>query len=335
LDNTKQQKVVEQKQENIDSVTQTQLEMMKHMGAKVRGQHFKQHGCLSAEFSISDDIPEQCKVGIFAKPQVYKCYLRYSNGGQLDDRKPDIHGMAIKLLGVPGKKILEGQEDETTHDFVLADNPVFFIRTASDYVPFIDEFSQGKPPAKFAARRIEAGCPMDLQVLKNFSQQLIDSPLSAQYWSQVPYALGNGDKQICRYSAVPTRKVVTQEVKQNDRDENYLCKAMKSDLSDGSQSITFDFMVQPLDKTNEDVINNPTVEWDVPSYKVATITIDPQDFDTDKQNTFGENLSYTPWHALSEHRPLGEVNEVRKKVYIASSELRHSTNGTISIEPKS
>ncbi|MGH1428937.1 MAG: catalase family protein [Arenicella sp.] len=330
----KDQTVECQKQKDIEGVTQIQLEMMKHMGAKIRGQHFKQHGCLSAEFSVLEDIPDQCKVGIFAKPKTYKCYIRYSNGGQLDDRNPDIHGMAIKLLGVPGKKVLEGQEGEITHDFILADNPVFFIRTASDYVPFIEEFAQGKPPAKFAQRRMEAGCPMDLEVLKNFSQQILDSPLSSEYWSQVPYSLGKDNRKICRYSAVPTRANPTQTVSEQDRGENYLREAMKSDLAEGNQDITFDFMVQPNDDSTDEVINNPTVEWDLPNYKVATITISPQIFDTDERDLFGENLSYTPWRVLPEHRPLGEVNEVRKQVYLASSALRHRTNGAPSQEPK-
>ncbi|KCZ12231.1 catalase domain protein, partial [Acinetobacter baumannii 42057_5] len=48
-------------------------------------------------------------------------------------------------------------------------------------------------------------------------------------------------------------------------------------------------------------------EWkenEAPFYQVATIHIPKQSFDTPEQNQFCENLSFTPWHALPEHKPL-------------------------------
>ena len=38
----------------------------------------------------------------------------------------------------------------------------------------------------------------------------------------------------------------------------------------------------------------------------------------------GQSLAFSPWHALEAHRPVGEVNEVRKAVYLASQQLRHN-----------
>ena len=40
---------------------------------------------------------------------------RFSNGSQDDDEKGDIHGLAIKLMGVGGPKVLDAERDETTH----------------------------------------------------------------------------------------------------------------------------------------------------------------------------------------------------------------------------
>jgi hypothetical protein len=42
---------------------------------------------------------------------------------------------------------------------------------------------------------------------------------------------------------------------------------------------------------------------------------------------FGESLSYNPWHALREHKPLGEINLVRKIVYPEAANLRRSSDG--------
>ena len=60
------------------------------------------------------------------------------------------------------------------------------------------------------------------------------------------------------------------------------------------------------------------VEWPedaAPFQTVARIWIPRQTFDTPGRMAFGENLSFTPWHAIAAHEPLGEINRVRKEVY--------------------
>jgi hypothetical protein len=53
------------------------------------------------------------------------------------------------------------------------------------------------------------------------------------------------------------------------------------------------------------------------------IEIEAQDFDFPERWEWGNKLSFSPWHALEEHRPLGGINRARRIVYPASSELRH------------
>jgi hypothetical protein len=52
-----------------------------------------------------------------------------------------------------------------------------------------------------------------------------------------------------------------------------------------------------------------------------------QNFDTQERNQQGENMRYSPWHCLPEHRPLGSINRARRLVYHAISELRRRVNG--------
>jgi hypothetical protein len=83
-------------------------------------------------------------------------------------------------------------------------------------------------------------------------------------------------------------------------------------------------------------IEDPGKEWSEaasPFRKVATLRIFRQDFDSAKQREFGENLSYTPWHALPEHRPLGGINRARKIVYNFISTFRHRYNNAPRREP--
>jgi len=46
-----------------------------------------------------------------------------------------------------------------------------------------------------------------------------------------------------------------------------------------------------------------------------------------------EARSFTPWHSIAEHRPLGGISRVRKAVYQTISTLRHQLNGQPRVEP--
>jgi hypothetical protein len=46
--------------------------------------------------------------------------VRFSNGsaGHAPDRAPDVRGIALKIVGVPGKKLIQGLEEAKTQDFL-------------------------------------------------------------------------------------------------------------------------------------------------------------------------------------------------------------------------
>ncbi|MBF2075025.1 MAG: hypothetical protein IGS50_14865 [Synechococcales cyanobacterium C42_A2020_086] len=60
-----------------------------------------------------------------------------------------------------------------------------------------------------------------------------------------------------------------------------------------------------------------------------------QIFDSPEQFAFGEALSFTPWHALPAHQPLGSINRARKAIYQAGSEQRHQEMKVAVEEPTS
>ena len=83
-------------------------------------------------------------------------------------------------------------------------------------------------------------------------------------------------------------------------------------------------------------IEDPGVEWSEslsPFRRLATLRILAQDFDTPARMALAENLSFTPWHALAEHRPLGGINRARKLAYREISTFRHASNGVPRVEP--
>jgi hypothetical protein len=95
-------------------------------------------------------------------------------------------------------------------------------------------------------------------------------------------------------------------------------------------------MVQVQTDPRRMPVEDPTVVWKerMSSFeKVATIRIPAQAFSTDARRDFADNLSFTPWHCLPEHRPLGGINRVRRVTYEAVSTLRHEKNAAPREEP--
>jgi Catalase len=301
-----------------------------------REQHPKQFGCLWAEFTVEPNLPETLRVGLFKEAKTYQAWVRVSSLRQQDDRTGDAHGLAIKLMDVPGEKVLEAEKHATTHDLLFTDHPVFLIRNLPDYVEFFKagEEAHGKPPFKFLFpslnpfkwRWTEAKILLvDLGLIKALTK--ISSPLAIQYWSMTPYKLG--DRAI-KFFIKPAAQNQTPLPKTFTKD--YLRESLSQFLLD--RDAQFDFVVQLQTDPDKMPIEDPTVKWvGCPEYKVATIRIPKQRFDTEAQFTFGENLAFTPWHCLPEHRPLGSVNRTRKMVYERTSYRRTTMNGVTKQEP--
>lgn len=292
----------------------------------LRGQHPKSHGTVWAEFTVAPDLPKNLRVGVFKEPgKTYPAWIRFSNGSSADDTKGGLHGMAIKLMGVEGEKVLANEKLAQTQDFVMADHPVFFIRNVEDFADFFTALveSGGKPPLRFFV----PDHSQELKILQSFQQKQIVNPLATAYWSQTPYRFG---QKAIKFAVQPSSPINGEIGTTPD----FLRTAMASYVKE--QDATFDFLIQLQADPTLMPVEDPTIEWreqDAPLQKVATIRIPPQVFDTPEQNAFGEALSFTPWHSLPEHQPLGSINRARKEVYQQTSQQRHQVNDVLSKEP--
>lgn len=296
-----------------------------------RDQHPKAHGCVRAEFIVHDNLPDKLRHGLLREPRTYPAWIRYSSSSSqiLPDSRKDAHGMAIKLMGVEGKKVLPEEEDATTQDFVLANSKVFFVRNTSDYVTFVRAFTGGKLLSFFFGWNPFRWHLHELKNMLVATQQSVYNPLQIQYWSQTPYKLG---PHAVKYSA-KSRSPKTDTKPVSDSSV-FLQDAMTRQLS--KEEVCFDFMVQLQTDPVKMPVEDATIVWDEklsPFITVATIRIPPQVFDSPAQLEFAENLSYTPWHALPEHRPLGNTNRTRRVVYETISKLRHKLNEVPREEP--
>jgi len=298
-----------------------------------RDAHPKAHGCVAATFRVDDALPVGLAKGIFMPGKTYEAWIRFSNGSKdasRPDSKRDARGMAIKVMGVAGEKLLENDKSATTQDFIMINHPVFFNNDPNRYLSFFVAANDGNVFSKLTIP-FSLGIKGTLIAFQT-TRSVISNPLNARYWSMVPYQLGTGtDRQAIKFSARPCL-AKTQAVPQK-AGHDYLRDALRTTLREGDACM--EFFIQPRTSDSMSVEDSMT-EWkeaEAPFHKVATIVIPRQEFDTPEQNRFCENLSFTPWHALPEHRPLGVTNRLRKVIYQHISRVRHEMNSAARTEP--
>ena len=316
---------------NEDAATQQIVQMIEESvraeaknGLARRDAHAKAHGCVQAQFRVLDNLPEKVRVGIFGEARAYPAWIRYSNGsGKVqDDSVGDARGMAVKLMGVE-------HSDSGTQDFLMISHPVFFVRNAADYVEFQKTFAEGSPLKFFFPGFNPFNFRLhEFKIANAIRGTKVSNPLYARYWSTTPYRFGDTEM---KFSARPCG-VTSPFIETSSPD--FLRENMQKHLA--QSEACFDFLVQLRKLSTEMPIEDPTIEWsekDSPFIPVARITIPVQAFTSPEQLAFCENLSFTPWHAIPEYRPLGGINRVRKTVYDTNSLVRHELNGEERREP--
>jgi hypothetical protein len=85
-------------------------------------------------------------------------------------------------------------------------------------------------------------------------------------------------------------------------------------------------------------VEDATVPWPEdksPYVPVAHLTAGPQEAWSDrKAAAIDESLSFSPWHGLAAHRPLGVIMRLRRRAYEMSARYRASHNGHPISEPE-
>lgn len=302
-----------------------------------RDAHAKAHGCALGTFTVKA-AEKRLQEGVFAASKTYKAWVRFSSGSTTpqSDWKPDARGMAIKLMGVPGKKLLEGEEEAQTHDFVMLNNSAFFIRDVKEYASLTQFQGEGSQfgyffagsPAEWHLREFRIG----LGILKWPPSNL----LSTQFHSMTAYRFGT--RNNVKYSAKPVACSGQASIPNGGVpwDKDGLRLLLQDELKAGPAAC-FDFMVQLQAPDKNMPVEDTTVLWsekDSPFVAVARLELPKQDIQPARDSGFCENLSFTPWHALPEHRPIGGLNRVRKAVYQGIARYRRCMNGKFFGEPK-
>ncbi|WP_422776210.1 catalase family protein [Pseudomonas mediterranea] len=298
----------------------------------LRDAHAKAHGCVMAEVQVPTDLPAPLRQGVFAEPgKVWQATMRLSNGNaypQFDSLR-DARGMAIKLLNVPGKSLLGERQSQGEQDFVMFNHPNFFVSDVAEYRQNVAAQADGKKVMAF----FPGLDPRSWQIRHLFIALATLSPPPASptqttYFSVSPYKFGEANAKF-RVAPDPDSCPSYTLPAQNQALPNFLRSALHQQLSTDRVPACFVLQIQRQDPGKYMPIEDTSIEWqesDAPFETVARIKVPPQDFDTPKLNLACDNLSFNPWFGIEAHRPIGGINRLRKAVYEAVSDYRHSRN---------
>jgi hypothetical protein len=283
-----------------------------------RALHAKAHVGVRATFEVMPDLPEHARHGIFAAPGKYEAFARFSNGAGAvqHDKRADVRALAIKVLGVPGKKVIAGLESAKTQDFLAVQSSVTPFKTPDEFVAFVR--AAAVPRTLLLNLFWSVGVLRTFSILRRLARGPVSRPVATMagmaFYSAVPIRIG---PYAARYAFVPRQ--ATDAPLPHERERDYLMRDLATRLRDGA--LEWDVKLQFFETESRTPIEDASVDWDSPYITVARLSIAKQDVESDdgkKTAELVETLSFDPWHALVEHTPLGAMMRARKYAYYES-----------------
>lgn len=324
-------------------------------GRATRGAHSKSYGVVKAEVEIFGDLPAVYAQGIYAKPGRHDALIRFSSAaGHLgtDAQLGPVLGFAIKIFDVPGTKLVEDEPDATTFDYVLKNSPIFIANTARHYL-FIEQI--GDRVGEYLARGRtgfhelltdfvtgkgtleEADWAWDelFAFVKTATRTPVRNPLLTTFWTMGAARHGDYIAKIRVAPAADSAAHVIHSTLDLHSAPEVFGPALADELK--ARAFDFDLQVQLCTDLKTMPVNELTVEWPEklsPFVTVGRVHLPRQVISSPENFEKGDALAFNQWRVTDEHRPLGEIMQVRR-IYSASAKVRRTLNHQSQIEPTS
>jgi hypothetical protein len=265
----------------------------------------------------------------------YAAWLRVSTASNrtLAGEANDPPDLAIKLerVGTLGRLVDAGLPESNAaacQDFVLSSQPTFFSRDVRDYTVLRsildtrDERVRARRMAVFALRR-----PRESWILARRLSQPSIRPLETEY-SATAFALG--PQLAVKYCVGPAPQLAAAAAERPAAETLQL----RLDPSHGEPlALELSAIVPSRDILP---VEDPRIDWESAGANrvlIARIDVDPQDSTSQERRQLAESLTFTPWHTLEAHRPLGGLNRARLELDRATAEARAAVSGRQASEP--
>jgi len=331
----------------VEAVKKIHESTFTHYGHAVRATHAKSHGLLFGTFRVLDGLPRHLAQGLFAEPRAYDVVMRLSTqpGDILPDRVSSTRGMALKIIGVEGER-LPGSEGQVTQDFVFQDTPAFqapdaktFLRrfrllaATADTGNWKEAFSKIMRPVESLVERT-GGLSPTLRALGGHPMTHI---LGETFYTQAPLRYG---RYVAKLSVAPVsgglQRLIGRELDLTERPNGLREEVVKFFQHRGGvwelrAQLCTDLARMPI----EDAARRWPEEFS-PYLPVARVTVPPQEaWSEARSRAIDDGLSFSPWHGLAAHWPLGSIMRARRVAYEASARFRAEHNRRTIREPLS
>ena len=317
----------------------------------MRGAHAKGHGAVKGELTIHDNLPLSFAQGLFRQPRTYPVIIRFSTapGDIMPDGVSSFRGMAIKVIGVKGHKFLDQQQAEAlTQDFLMLNHPTFPSGNIAGYLK--EQLLQEKVVVS-APEEAQQLLTTALRAVNTVTEKIgielyptalgITKPethiLGETYYSTA--AMRYGD-YIAKLNVMPTSQSLQPLAGKHVDTTNP--SALRDLVVAFFQENTAEYELGAQLCTNLETmpIEDASVRWsedESPYQAIAKITIPQQQASSPARRVYADEvLSFSAWHCIPEHRPLGAIQRVRlrRSAYDLSSQYRHEMNQQPRVEPR-
>jgi hypothetical protein len=317
-------------------------------GHAIRSVHAKSHGILQGHLEVRSDLPHDLAQGMFAKPDRYPIVMRLSTipGDILDDSVSVPRGLAIKVIGAKGER-LEGSEGDVTQDFLLINGPAFGAPNPNKFLSVLrllakttNRVHRLKKILSAVMRQVQkaivaiTGRPnATVATLGGHPETHI---LGETYYSQGPLRFGDYIAKISVAPVSPALMALVQAPLNVNGVPNGLREAVVAFFRENGG--VWDVRAQLCTDLEQMPIENAAVTWSEelsPYRHIARITVESQlAWSEARASAVDDGMSFSAWHGLAEHRPLGGIMRARKAAYERARLFRAERNGRVIQEPR-
>ena len=291
-------------------------------GQAHRGFHVKSHAAVDAEFRVLPDIPAAARHGVFKTAGTRRAWVRLSNGfsAARADWFPDLLGCSVKLLDVEGTKLLSGEEHAGTQDFIALNQPYLPASTPAELMTMVTSAASivTAPIRLISGMGFAKALRVMLWTLAWTPRRLLlRSVATEDFFGIVPITIGPHAVKF-KWASHQRPASGTPGASWS----NYLRDDLRHRLAQGD--LRFDFLVQFFRDPATTPIDGAQ-EWNIavaPFIKLAELTIARRDLDSPEARRLERRIngvSFNPWHAIAEHRPIGNIQRARRTIYQASA----------------
>ncbi len=336
----------------MQHITRTMASRYRHAYRPV---HAKSHGVLVGTLQVLPDLPPELRQGLFAEPRSYPVILRFSTnpGDMLADNVSSPRGLALKVLNVEGEKV-PNHAGATTQDFVCINANAFTAPGPEGFLKQIQQFDKGLDVPEGAKHAVSVAARATNAVLKavHLPSAMLEGigaaavhPLGESFSTVAPLRYGDYVAKIGFAPGSENLKALTGKSIDLDQEYNALEEEIKRLFrnEDAVWDVKVQLALAAEEGTSQEEADFPIERADKPwpesksSWQtVAHISVPAQNSYSDARQLYvDEQMSFSPWHALAAHQPLGGIMRARLKAYEEAIKFRATRNARERVEPKS